>query len=285
MDEPSPRMSVKNEIAMKASYMPHTWLEWIARVGYIARGSVFVIIGIFAGLAAIGGRSHPADSKDALRALLNQPFGRTLLAAIAVGLLCFAAWRFMQAAWDPENDSTEPSSLVTRVLRAGAALFYVGFAWVAVTMIFGAAPSGNSDQIAQEWTAWLLSQPFGRWLVGGAGIAFLITSIGAVVKAVRADFDRRLDAKKAQREMVTELGVAGFLARGFVFAMIGLFLLFAAVHSSSNEAKGFAGALEVIQHQPYGSFLLAITAAGLLAFGVYGIAEGAYRRITPPRPL
>jgi hypothetical protein len=158
----------------------------------------------------------------------------------------------MQAAWDPENDSTEPRSLVT-------------------------------DQIAHEWTAWLLSQPFGRWLVGAAGIAFLITSIGAVVKAVRADFNRRLDAKKPQREIVAELGVAGFLARGFVFAMIGLFLLFAAVHSRSNEAKGFAGALQVIQHQPYGSFLLAITAAGLLAFGVYGIAEGAYRRITPPR--
>jgi hypothetical protein len=140
-------------------------------------------------------------------------------------------------------------------------------------MIFGAASTGNSDQIAHEWTAWLLSQPFGRWLVGGAGIAFLITSIGAVVKAVRADFDRRLDAKKAQMEIVTELGVAGFLARGFVFAMIGLFLLFAAVHSRSNEAKGLAGALQVIQHQPYGSFLIAITAAGLLAFGVYGIAE------------
>jgi hypothetical protein len=37
---------------------------------------------------------------------------------------------------------------------------------------------------------------------------------------------------------VTELGVAGFLARGFLFAMIGLFLLFAAVHSRLNEAKG-----------------------------------------------
>ena len=98
-----------------------------------------------------------------------------------------------------------------------------------------------------------------------------------------ADFNRRLDAKKVQREIVTELGIAGFLARAFVFAMIGLFLLFAAVNSRSNEAKGFAGALQVIQHQPYGSVLLAITAAGLLAFGVYGIAEGAYRRITPPR--
>jgi uncharacterized protein DUF1206 len=164
------------------------------------------------------------------------------------------------------------------VIRAGSALFYVGFAWIALTMIFGADRSANSDQIAHEWTAWLLSQPFGRWLVGAAGIAFLMTSIGAAVKGVRADFKRRLDANKVQREIVTELGIAGFLTRAFVFAMIGLFLLFAAVHSRSNEAKGFAGVLQVIQYQPYGSVLLAITAAGLLAFGVYGIAQGAYRR-------
>jgi Domain of Unknown Function (DUF1206) len=60
--------------------------------------------------------------------------------------------------------------------------------------------------------------------------------------------------------------------------------LFAAISSRSSEAKGFAGALRVVQHHPYGSVLLGITAAGLLAFGLYGIAEGVYRRITPPTP-
>jgi hypothetical protein len=88
-----------------------------------------------------------------------------------------------------------------------------------------------------------------------------------------------------KRGIVTTLGRLGFVARAVVYAMIGSFLVFAALHSHSSEAKGFGGALRFIQQQPYGSVLLGITAVGLLAFGIYGIAEGACRRIeAPPKP-
>jgi hypothetical protein len=66
---------------------------------------------------------------------------------------------------------------------------------------------------------------------------------------------------------------------------LGILLSRAAIHVRSSEAKGLAGALTVIQQQSYGPALLGITAAGLIAFGLYGIAEAAYRRITPPRRL
>jgi len=71
--------------------------------------------------------------------------------------------------------------------------------------------------------------------------------------------------------------------------MIGLFLVYAAIDSNSREAKGFAGALRLIQQQPHGSLLLGVTAAGLLAFGICEVAEAAFGRITslpctkPPR--
>jgi hypothetical protein len=172
--------------------------------------------------------------------------------------------------------------LVRRVIWAGSALFYFGFAWVTLSMLFGAHSTGNSDQIAREWTAWLLAQPFGGWVVGIMGIAFLVTSLGIAVRALRGDFDDRLVVTKEKRAIAAALGRAGFLSRAFVFAMIGVFLLFAAIRSSSSEAKGFAGALTVIQGQPYGSALLGITAAGLVAFGLHGMAEAVYRRIPPP---
>src|SRR5436190_19615828 len=110
-------------------------LELAARLGYTARGCVFVIIGALALLAALGNPSRAPDSKDALRTLLDQPFGEALLALIAAGLLCFAAWRLIQAALDADHRGTAPSSLLKRSSWAASALFYIAFAWVALSMM------------------------------------------------------------------------------------------------------------------------------------------------------
>jgi len=150
-------------------------------------------------------------------------------------------------------------------------------------MMFGSDRKGNSDQTAHEWTAWLLALPFGRWAVGAIGLGFLMTGAGIAIRGLRADFGRRIEAKQDKKEVVTALGVAGFVARGFVFATVGVFLVFAALHARSSDAKGFAGALRAIQNYPYGWAVLGITASGLIAFGFFEIAQGVYRRITPPR--
>src|SRR5215471_18119081 len=196
----------------------------MARVGYAARGLVFVIVGGFVGLAAIGARSRAGDSKDALETILSEPFGQLLLALIAAGLVCFAVWRLMQAVLDADHQGSSVQALITRTVYAGAAVFYLGFAWVVVTMIFGFDHRGNSDQVAHEWTAWLLGKPFGQWIVGAAGIAFIATAIGVARVGVRARFKRRLDLKGNDRTIVTALGELGFLARSAILAMIGLFL-------------------------------------------------------------
>ncbi len=57
------------------------------------------------------------------------------------------------------------------------------------------------------------------------------------------------------------------------------FLLYAALDSNSREAKGFAGALR-LNNSPMGR----ITVAGLLAFGIYGVAEATFGRIATPSP-
>jgi hypothetical protein len=82
--------------------------------------------------------------------------------------------------------------------------------------------------------------------------------------------------------MIRFFGRLGFVARAVVFAVIGFFLLFAAIDANSREAKGMTGALRVIQQQPYGPALLGATAAGFLAFGMYGVVLAGFRQISAP---
>lgn len=263
------------------SVAPGPW-ELFARIGYISRGIVFVLVGALSMLAAFDGRQRVADGKDALRTLLGAPLGRGLLLIIAVGLLCFAAWRLCQSMLDADRQGVGLDAIVRRAVQFAAALFYVAFAGVAISIALGWGGGGDSDQLARGWTAWLLERPYGRWLIGAVGIG-IIGSAGAIAFAgYRAKFTARLELDSDKLSIVRTLGSFGFLARSFVYATIGCFVVFAALHAQPGEAKGFGGALRVIQQQSYGSFLLGFTALGLLAFGVYGIAEGLSRRIDPP---
>ena len=51
------------------------WIERLARLGYAAKGLVYVLVGFLALRTALGRGGEITDSEGALRTLLDQPFG------------------------------------------------------------------------------------------------------------------------------------------------------------------------------------------------------------------
>lgn len=71
--------------------------EGLARVGYGARGLVYIGTGLFSLLAAVELRRSTEGAGGALAALADWLFGLVGIVAMSGGLWAFVAWRFAQS--------------------------------------------------------------------------------------------------------------------------------------------------------------------------------------------
>ena len=141
-------------------------IVWLARVGFVAKAAVYIIVGGVAARVAFGMGGRTTDTRGALAMLLAQSFGRVLLFLVAAGLFGYAAWLLLSAALDAEGRGSGLTGLLARIGAAVRGLTHVVLAAQATFMIRGSRSRGNA---AREWTAWFLSAPFGAWMVAIAG--------------------------------------------------------------------------------------------------------------------
>ncbi|MFW6358889.1 MAG: DUF1206 domain-containing protein [Chroococcales cyanobacterium] len=258
------------------------WVERLARFGYAAKGVVYAVIGILAVQAALGWGGETTGTTGALHAIARQPFGKALLAVIAVGLLGYVIWRFVEAIKDPEHEGNDAKGIVKRIGYAISGIIYIAIAWTAAQLAFTVGGANENGDTQQEATAWLLSQPFGQWLVATVGALVIGLGFYKFYKAYSVKFRRQLKVSQMSPKEETwaiRISRFGIAARGVVFTLIGIFLIQAALQARAEEVKGLDEVLQAIAQQPLGKFLLAIVALGLIAYGIYMGVQARYRRI------
>lgn len=267
--------------AKDASREAKPWVKRLARFGYAAKGIVYMIIGGLALRAAFGSGGGTPDQQGALRTVLNQPFGQVLLGLVAVGLFGYALWRFVMAGVDTEGDGSDAKGLVKRTGYVVSGVVYAALAVAAVGMILGSS-GGSGGGSAQDWTARLLSQPFGQWLVGIVGAVLIGVGLYQFYRAYSAKFREKLMLSRmspSEETWATRIGRLGFAARGIVYVMLGWFLIQAARQSDASEAGGLGKAFRELSQQGYGPWLLGLVALGFVAYGVFALVLARYRRI------
>lgn len=254
--------------------------ETLARAGYGARGVVYVLLGALAVTSAFRGGGEPQDSSEAMSSLLGLPFGRILLALIAVGLLGHILWRLAQGFLDADDVGSDAKGLVSRtgsLISAGANIF---LALTAARMAIGqGGESGGGGE--QQASAWLLQQPFGGVLLGIVAVGIVIAGGAQIWKAVSRKYRERLRLPAALPFLDT-MCLVGLVARGALIAIVGGFVLYAAVTFSPERAGGIAEALDYVHALPFGAWLYGLAAIGLAAFGGYSVVQALYRRMNAP---
>lgn len=259
-------------------------LTSLARLGFAARGLVYMLIGWFAIVAAQSG-ARPNDNRSALQSLADGGAGRLLLAVIALGLIGYAVWRFSEAWFDPERDGAAAKGLVKRGGKFVSGLVHLGLALFAANLALSRPTGGTGDAQADSGSAWLMALPGGVWLIGLVGLALLAGAAGNFLEASRARFAQHLSNGVPARNAVISAGRVGYAARGIVFLIIAWFALRAAMTANPAEAGGTGQALRALQDAAYGPLLLGVVAVGLLLFGLFGMIEARYREVKVVSPL
>lgn len=250
-------------------------VEGLIRLGYLAKALVYILIGTLAIRVAAGlGGGRLTDQGGALYVVLGQPFGRTLLLLVALGLLTYAFWQIAGAilGWRRHSGKGYGDRALT-ILRA---LVYGAIGVKALQLAIGLrAGDSGPEPLVRAALKW----PFGEWLVIVAGAGAAWYGVVEIRDAITGHLEPDLDAATLRRragEWALHIARAGIGARGLVLLVLGIGVVRAAMLHRASEAGGMDRSLTILRSLPQGTLLLGLTAAGLFAYGVYQLLHSRY---------
>ena len=256
------------------------WKERAGRVGHVAKGVVYGVAGVLTLLAAFNMGGQKAGKIQVIEFLQKQPFGNVLLILMAIGLACYAFWRFVQSVQDPQDEGTDTKGKVKRTGYFISGVLYLALGVYAVLQISGGG--GSSGQSQQGIIASLLQSKFGVFVVILIAVGLFAKAIYQFYRVYKGDFTQNLRPveipySKAE-SIIKNAGYAGFIARGVLVGIVGYFFLQTALQSNPGTIQGSSGAFSFIQQSTSGPWLMALIAAGLVCYGVFMFVVARYKR-------
>lgn len=265
-------------MAEQAGTTGSPWLGLLGRVGHIANGVIYLLVGLMAARAAIGERGRITNYVGAMQETLTQPLGMLLLSLWVVGLGAYVLWLLGKSLM-PRGPEEGARSIARRLSHATTGLVYGSIAYTGLTLLTGASVEA-SDDAAEGVTASLLTIPLGPWIIGFGGVIILGYGGYQLYQALTASFRGELNLTGVERQAriwVVSVGRIGLTARAVLYGVIGLLLLQAAWLNEPEKTAGIRDALATLSDGPFGAWALGLVGAGLMAYGIYQLAKARYR--------
>lgn len=276
-------LSKSGDKAKQKAQSGRGWYAVVARTGLIAKGLSFGLVGLLAAKLAIGEGGKATSREGALAQVARHSFGKAVLIALALGFAAYALWRFVQAvAEEHDADENAGATWAKRAGYVGRGLIYAGLTFSTLKLLAGAGHESQNER-AHKSTAMVLGWPAGRYLVGAAGLTVIGVGCWNLYRGLARKFEDKWRVGRLSptvRRWGGRAGILGHIARFVVFGLVGVFVTKAAIDYSPKDAIGIDGALQKLAHASYGPWLLGITAAGLVAYGVYCLVDARLRDVS-----
>lgn len=257
------------------------WVKQYIMLGYGAKGTVYLFIGILAIQAAIVPNRQASGTYGTLTFLIRQPFGKLFICLLAIALLGYVLRRLLQTVLTPGKSN--PWSFQNILQRLGyimSGLSYAGVAYSALNLVL---ELGEADDTIEDLANQIFDQALGEWLILLGGVAVTTIGLGYVYGAYTGSYISDFQSDDIHHRLekwTTRIGKLGVAARGIAFVLMGIFLVEAAIAGNSQLAGGLQNTLRVIADKPMGWLWLSLIGLGMVCYGLYMYVAAIYRRYT-----
>lgn len=249
-------------------------IETWARLGYAARGLVYLLLGW---IALSSGKA--LSTGEAVQAFDDLPGGNLLLLALAIGLFGYGVFKIFSAVVDLDNHGTQAKGMVVRGSRLLGGIAYWVLAFIAIKQLTkgsdGAAEAGQaggSSGGSQDAATQVGDATGGDTLLVLVGLLVLALAASQFWIAFKAKF---MDEMPGAPPLVKPAGQVGYASRALIVAIVGYFIFKAGTEGTRLRNSG--DALDLVQKTF--PMLFQLVAIGLILFGITSLVMARYRRI------
>lgn len=289
MSTTTPAAAGRQARSAARDFATNPWGDRAARIGIASRGFVFLVLAyllarIALGALGEGGTSKAASGPGVAEAIGAQTGGRFVLVLLGIGLLLYAVFSLLEAIL--ENDSSDLKKWGKRTRSLWQMAIYAAFGVLcivkAASLGGSSGSSAHSNRQQEQWSARVLRWPAGWLWLGLLGAVLFAIAAAQVYGCLRRHFLKKLKKERMSRRMYRAaivIGVVGHLGRAAAFALVGWFVLQAAIENDPQKGRGVDGSARMLASSSGGPALLWALAVGLALFGVHQFVEARYRRL------